>query len=170
MTGKQKAKGNGAERELSKFLTVTFGGNFMRVPNSGAYVGGANAFRRSTMTTNQLSLTKGDIIPPEFMPKLVLESKFYADFPFHALMTTGNVPQLDKWIEQTIDCVEDGDLWFVAFKINRRGWFTCFLGDLRDKFEIGNHALYSDGKKSYVVTELMPFFTTNKAVILDLSK
>lgn len=170
MTSKNKSKGNSAERELSKFLSATFGGNFMRVPNSGAYVGGANAHRRSSMTNNQLQLTKGDIIPPEFMPKLVLESKFYADFAFHALLTDGKVPQLDKWIEQTLDCVEDGDLWFVAFKINRRGWFTCFSHDLASKFVIGNHAVYSDGSKKFVVTELTKFFTDNKSVILDLSK
>lgn len=170
MTGKAKAKGNSAERELSKFLAATFGGNFMRVPNSGAFIGGKNAHRKANMTDNQISLTKGDIIPPDFMPKLVLESKFYADFAFHALLTDGKVPQLDKWIEQTLDCVEAGDLWFVAFKINRRGWFTCFPHELADKFVIGNHAVYSDGNKKFVVTELMKFFTDNKAPILDLSK
>jgi hypothetical protein len=170
VTSKQKAKGNGAERELSKFLSATFGGNFMRVPNSGAYVGGKNAFRKASMSENQMSLTKGDIIPPDFMPKLVLESKFYADFPFHSLLTDGKVPQLDKWIEQTIDCVEADDVWFVAFKINRKGWFTCFSADMAPKYTLGNHSVYNDGTKTFVVTDLMKFFTDNKTVVLELTK
>jgi hypothetical protein len=170
MTGKSKSKGNGAERELSKFLSATFGGNFMRVPNSGAYVGGKNSFRKATMSETQMSLTKGDIIPPDFMPKLVLESKFYADFPFHALLTDGAVPQLDKWIEQTIECVEAGDVWFVAFKINRRGWFTCFPQATAFNYKIGNHCVYNDGTTSFVVTGLNKFFTDNSAAILELCK
>lgn len=54
--------------------------------------------------------------------------------------------------------------------INRRGWFTCFPHELADKFAIGNHAVYSDGKNKFVVTELMKFFNDNKTVILELSK
>lgn len=170
MTGKAKAKGNSAERELCKFLTSVFLGSFMRVPNSGAFIGGKNASRKESMDEKQIALSKGDIIPPDFMPKLVLESKFYADFQFHALITEGKVPQLDKWIEQTIDCIQDGDLWFVAFKINRRGWYACFPEETAHHYTLGNHAVYCDGEKKFVVTELTNFFTTNKDKVLELAK
>lgn len=171
MTGKAKSKGNSAERELAKFLMATFGGSFIRVPNSGAYVGGKNAFRREFLSDGQVRNAKGDIIPPGHMPRLVLESKFYADFAFHSLLTPGNVPQLDTWIKQTVECVDPGDLWFVAFKINRKGWFTCMSYDvaMQNNFKLENHCVYSDGKNKYIVTELNQFFINNKDLILQLS-
>jgi len=170
MTGKSKTKGNSAERELCNILKENFGGSFIRVPNSGAYIGGKNAYRREFLSEGQVRHAKGDIIPPGFMPKLVLESKFYADFPFHALMTEGKVPQLDKWIEQTLDCVEAGDLWFVCFKINRKGWYIVYPSELAEKVVVGNHCSYSDGKNSFVITELTKFVSENKDIILELSK
>lgn len=170
MASAAKAKGNGAERELSKFLASVFSGSFIRVPNSGAFIGGKNASRKEVLSEGQTRTMKGDIIPPDFMPKLVLESKFYADFQFHSLLTEGKVPQLDKWIEQTIECVEPGDLWFVAFKINRRGWYACFPEELAHNYALGNHAVYSDGAKKFIVTELTNFFTTNKEKVLELTK
>lgn len=170
MTGKAKSKGNSAERELSKFLAGVFSGSFIRVPNSGAYIGGKNAGRKDVLSDGQTRTMKGDIIPPDFMPKLVLESKFYADFQFHSLITEGKVPQLDKWIEQTIECVEPNDLWFVAFKINRKGWYACFPNELAPNYTLGNHAVYCDGTNKFVVTELTNFFTTNKDKVLELSK
>lgn len=170
MTGKAKAKGNSGERELCTILKNTFGGSFIRVPNSGAYIGGKNAHRREFLSEGQVRHAKGDIIPPGHMPKLVLECKFYKDFAFHALITGGKVPQLDKWIEQTLDCVEAGDLWFVAFKINRKGWFICYSQDLAPQVAVGNHCVYNDGTNSFVVTELTKFVADNKDKILELSK
>lgn len=169
MPSKSKTKGNGAERELCQMLKTIFDGPFIRVPNSGAYIGGSNAHRKGNMSANQTRAAKGDVQPPDFMPKLVLESKFYADFPFHSLLTPGKVLQLDTWIEQTLDCVEPGDVWFVAFKINRRGWFTCFPHEMASNYVIGNHVVYNDGGKTFVVTELKTFFTDNKDAILRLT-
>ena len=151
-------------------MTTTFGGSFIRVPNSGAYIGGKNAHRRNNMSDNQTRAAKGDIQVPDFMPKLVIECKFYADFAFHSLLTDGKVPQLDKWIEQTLECTEMGDVWFVAFKINRKGWFICFPQNMASNYTIGNHAVYNDGKNTFVVTELTKFVADNKQAILDLSK
>lgn len=171
MPSKSKNKGSGAERELCKILAETYGGSFIRVPNSGAFIGGKNAHRRDVMSTNQVRGAKGDIVPPDHMPKLVLESKFYADFPFHSLMTDGKVPQLDAWIEQTLDCVEEGDIWFVAFKINRRGWFVCLPQERAATYTFGNHACYTDAKgKSFVVSDLQKFFKDNKDVVLEQTK
>lgn len=47
---KSKNKGNSYERDLGKFLAEVYGGSFIRSANSGAFVGGKNAFRRSTMS------------------------------------------------------------------------------------------------------------------------
>ncbi|WP_115746983.1 putative PDDEXK endonuclease [Escherichia coli] len=100
MTSKAKAKGNSWEREICKFLGETLGGNFMRVPNSGAYIGGSNTARKQKMAANQIAVTKGDIIPPDTMPKLNLEAKNYAEIAFHQIMY-GCCKQLDAWIDLT---------------------------------------------------------------------
>lgn len=166
---KSKNKGSGAERELCKFLGEVFDGSFIRSANSGAYVGGKNAFRKQTLSEGQVKNLKGDIVPPDFMPKLVLESKFYADFRFHQLMQPGPTPQLDTWIAQCLDAVDEGDLWMVAFKINLRGWYVavpeCFLKD----FVFGNHCMYTGEHGTFCVTDLKEFFTRNKDAVLKLS-
>lgn len=169
MPSKSKAKGNSAELELCKFFHEVFGGSFIRVPNSGAYIGGKNAFRREFLSEGQVRHAKGDIIPPGFMPKFVIESKFYADFPFHSLMTAGKVSQLDSWIDQTLDCVETGDNYYVAFKINRKGWFIVFPENTSTNYTIGNHCVYNNDKGKFIVTDLKEFVMANKDAILKLS-
>jgi hypothetical protein len=169
MPSKAKAKGNSGERELCKILAGIFEGSFIRVPGSGAYIGGTNAIRREYMSEGQVRHAKGDIQPPDFMPKLVLECKFYADFPFHSLMTPGAIPQLDTWIEQTLDCVEEGDVWYVAFKINRRGFFATVPFEGSEKYTFGNHSVYTGKHGKFVVTELSEFFTLNKDIILQIT-
>ena len=171
MTSKAKIKGNSWERDLAKFLRVLFGGSFIRVPNSGAFIGGSNAHRKESMSANQILAAKGDLQTPDFMPKLVLECKFYADFAWHSLLTPGNVPQLDGWIDQTKECIEAGDLWMVAFKINRRGTFICmdYATAYDNNFVLGNHSIYSNDNGKYIVTDLTELFEKNKDVILKLS-
>jgi hypothetical protein len=166
MPSKAKSKGNAGERELCKILSEVFNGSFIRVPGSGAYIGGINAVRREYLSAGQVRHAKGDIQPPDFMPKLVLEMKFYADFPFHSLITPGAVPQLDTWIEQTLDCVEKDDVWFVAFKINRRGFFCAVPFEGSQDYVFGNHCVYTGKHGKFVVTELNEFFTTNKDLVL----
>lgn len=171
MTSSAKIKGNSWERDLAKFLRVQFGGSFIRVPNSGAFIGGRNAHRKESMSNNQILAAKGDLQTPDFMPKLVLECKFYADFAWHSLLTPGNVPQLDAWINQTIECIQEGDLWMVAFKINRRGTFICMDHKVAvdNQFVLGNHSIYTNDKGKYIVTDLTELFTNNKNIILTLS-
>ena len=50
MPSRAKAKGNAWERDVAKHLSEVFNENFMRVPNSGAYTGGANVFRVDNLT------------------------------------------------------------------------------------------------------------------------
>lgn len=165
MTSKAKAKGNGWERDICKFLGKTLGGNFMRVPNSGAFTGGQNAFRRTSMSDTQVRNAKGDIIPPDHLTHLVIEAKNYKDFGFHLLMSE-ECKQLDKWIEQTLDAVDQGDVWFTIFKINRKGSYIAFERKLVEKHKLvlANHCVYKD----YIVCDFESFFTTNKDIILSI--
>lgn len=147
-----------------------FGGSFTRVPNSGAFTGGKNAFRRAKLSDTQNKLSKGDIITPDFMPHLVLESKFYAEFRFHQLLQPGPVPQLDEWITQCKDAVEDGDIWMVAFKINLKGWYVCIHEQFVADMKFGNHSVYRNATEGvFYLTDLKTFFDTNKSEILRLS-
>lgn len=166
---KSKNKGNEGERELCKILTGIFNGPFMRSANSGAYVGGKNAFRRGNMSENQVRNTKADIIPPDFMPMLVLEGKWYKEFRFHQLMQPGPQPQLDEWIGQTIEAVDPGDLWMVCFKINLRGWYVSVPELFFNDFVFGNHCMYTGIHGTSKVTDLKEFFNTNKDAVLRLS-
>jgi hypothetical protein len=98
------------------------------------------------------------------MRKLVIESKFYGEFPFHNLMKDEDVPLLDKWIDQAKTSAEADDFWVVVFRINRKGAFAVFDKCLMDRFLINNHVVYKD----HAITEFESFFSNNKDVIFGL--
>lgn len=165
MPSAAKAKGSSWERELCQFLIETFGGNFQRVPNSGAFVGGANFFRKDFLSEKQARMFKGDVIPADHMPKLVIECKFYKDFQFH-LLVKQNVILLDQWIEQTRECADANDVWFLCMKFNRKSSFILFEKKLMEHFIVGNHTVYNN----FIFTDLESFLTINKDKILELTK
>lgn len=165
MANASKNKGSGWERQLCEQLKETFNGNFQRVPNSGAFTGGLNFFRKETMSANQQKLMKGDIIPPDFMEKFVIECKFYADFGFHKMLREANI-QLDTWINQTIESANAEDFWILCIKLNNKGSFVVFDDKHLNDFKFLNHFRY----KNYVLTDLKIFLSDNKDKILELTK
>lgn len=166
---KSKTKGSTYERELCKYFGELFNGSFIRSANSGAFVGGFNAGRKAGLSKTQIAGQKGDIIPPDHMPKLVLEAKFYAEFRFHQLLQPGPVPQLDEWIEQCQDAIDSDDLWLICFKINLRGSYVAISESFCDTFTFGNHAVYENETGRYRVTDLKDFFGRNRDAILKRS-
>lgn len=168
---KSKSKGASGERELAKYLSEVFNGSFIRSNNSGAYIGGSNKHRKSTLSENQITSLKGDLVPPDFMPNLVIEAKSYADFRFHQLLEPGPVPQLDEWIDQCLETICDDDFWLVCFKITRIGWFVAVKQDFCENIVFDNYALYKQGPYgTFYVTDLKTFFEKNREEILRLSK
>lgn len=167
---KSKNKGNAGERELCRLFEGVFGGSFQRVFTSGAFTGGKNAYRRGILSDTQLKASKGDIITPDHLPRLVLESKFYAEFPYHQFVTPEPIRLLDEWIGQTLDAVDEGDFWMLAFRANRKPWAAAFDAALKDRFVLKSYIAYTskDGK-DYIVTNLIQFITDNKEVIEVLS-
>lgn len=163
MATKGKGKGNTGELLIAKFLTTLFGAKFMRVPNSGAMVGGKNAHRKLLMDETQISYFKSDLIPPSHMKRLVIESKFYKDFPFHKLGTDSNIAQLDKWIAQTLVTVEAEDIWFVVIRINHKGSFAVFDKKWLSTLVVKNHTRYFD----YVWCDFESLFKENQQIILE---
>lgn len=167
---KSKNKGSNYERELGKFLGELFEGSFIRSNNSGAFIGGKNSFRKKALSDTQVMSLKGDIVPPDHMPKLVVEAKFYADFRFHQLLQPGAMPQLDEWISQCREVVDAHDLWIICFKINLRGSYVAISKRFCDGMIMTNYSTYVDPKgETFYVTELKNFFTVNRQEILRLS-
>lgn len=129
MPSKSKAKGNAWELEVAKFLSETYSESFLRVPSSGAFVGGKNNFRKSTIDQAQLQSKKGDIHPPMGWKHFNLECKSYADFPFHQLWYA-DVKILDAWIQQQKDVEDVGDLNLILIKISRKEKWVVYQENL----------------------------------------
>lgn len=174
MTSRAKQKGNAWEREICSFLGKVLGGNFMRVPNSGAYMGGKNTFRKTYMSEGQQRAAKGDIIPPDELPKLNIEAKNYADIAFHQIIN-GNCKQLDGWIDQTEEPADEDDVSFTIFKITRKGSWTVFKASLLPSFNMEGLTFvtyrkgYGDASAcDYIVVDYEKFFTQNSEQVKEL--
>ena len=73
MSSKSKTKGKSWERDVCLFLSELYDESFIRVPGSGAFIGGSNQFRKETLSTEQIKLSRGDIIPPNDYPYFLVE-------------------------------------------------------------------------------------------------
>ena len=163
MTSKSKSKGNSWEREVAKHLTELYGEPFVRVPNSGAYIGGANTKRKEVLHEGQIRSFKGDIVPGQNFAKMNAECKSYQDFPFH-LVLTGDCKVLDGWLDQMMQVAEDDDLNILFMKFNRKGKFVCVqtcLTWVTDQF------LYYTSKnhQDWIIIEWNHFFKLNKDLL-----
>lgn len=160
------AKGKTAERELCKLLGEAFDGSFIRSANSGAFIGGSNAFRKETLSEGQIRGVKGDIIPPDFMPNFAIESKHYKDFAYHQLLV-GPVPMLDAWVDQHHEVLDENDFWLVAFKTNRKPWIAVIEARFADELISTNKLFYTTASGiKCVVCSLDDFLKHNRALVL----
>ena len=123
MPSKSKNKGSSFERDIAKRLSDLFGESFIRVTNSGAYIGGKNTARKDTLSEAQIRHSKGDIVPGPSFGRMNAEAKNYADFPFHQLFT-GSCRQLDGWIEQMLEVADEGDFNILFMKFTRKGTYV----------------------------------------------
>lgn len=164
MPSPQKQKGSGYERDVAKFLSTTYGESFIRAPGSGAYVGGTNQSRKEFLHEGQIRNFKGDIVPGQSFSKMNIECKFYADFPFH-LVLTGECKVLNSWIEQLMDVAEPDDLNMLFMKFNRKGQYVCVQSKLTwitDQFMYYTSAKHGD----WLIIESTHFWQHN----IDLVK
>ena len=161
MPSAAKQKGNAWERDVAKDLSETFNENFIRVPNSGAYTGGANVFRIDQLTEQQRRMMDGDIMVPPCLSRFKIECKNYKSFDFHQLFNVNKT--LDKWITQA----EFGLLWFLVIKVTRKGSFILFRKDISNKFLYKNYLLY---KQKYIITDYREFWVNNEDAIRRLNE
>lgn len=139
----------------------------MRVPNSGAAIGGKNQIRKMAMHDGQIRSFKGDIIPGQSFVRLNVECKFYQDFPFH-LLFTGDCKQLDKWIAQLLQPSDHGDLNILCVKINRRGTFVAV--EEKHGWTADNLVRYSSKDHgTWILVEFEHFFQKNSDLFRFLS-
>jgi hypothetical protein len=118
-------KGKTFEREVAKYFSTTYDDYFIRVPRSGAYVGGKNAARKESMTEGQIRSSKGDIIPPDHWTTFNCECKWYKDFSFH-LLFSGEYALADDWIREVRESQEPNDLNLILIKINYKGQYVMY--------------------------------------------
>ena len=161
MPSAAKQKGNAWERDVAKDLSETFNENFIRVPNSGAYTGGANVFRIDQLTEQQKRMMDGDIMVPPCLSRYKIECKNYKAFDFHQLFNENKT--LDKWIKQA----EFGLLWFLVIKVTRKGSFILFRKEISKHFSYKNYLSYKD---KYVITDYKEFWEKNADAIRRLNE
>lgn len=168
MPSPQKAKGSGFERECAKYLSDTYGENFIRnISGSGAYVGGTNNFRKKTLTEAQIRHAKGDIVPPDGFPLFNAECKFYGDLAFHQLLDSCS--QLETWLAQLMDAADPGDLNILFIKINRRGRFVAVQANLEWNHEC-SHVRYVSAKHGiWMIYTFENFFSLNQTNLKSFS-
>jgi len=167
MGAKSKRKGSAGEREVCRILSDIFSSSFVRVPNSGAAVGGKNVSRRQTLSKLQDRSFRGDIIPPDHLPRLVIEMKSQIEFRFHQLLQPGPCPILEEWIEQTLDILDPGDQWFVIFKITYKGLYVAIPDSECRDYVFENYCLYHGPNGCFRVTDMLSFFQTNREKIVE---
>jgi len=163
MTSPSKQKGGQWELEISKFLSDLYKDSFCRAPHSGAFIGGSNFHRKTSLSTNQAKSFKGDIVPPDSWDEFNAEAKNYAAFPFHQLLT-GKCKQLDTWIDQLMTVAEPNDCNILFVKITRKGSFVA----VQSKYTwiADNFILYtSTNHKDWVLIDFDNFFKLNKDLV-----
>jgi len=161
MASKSKEKGKRYERQVADFLSRQFDEKFIRVPNSGAFVGGKNAFRRQELADSRTTTFRGDIIPPDNW-NLVIECKNYEKITGGLTgLIAGDSKQLDKWLKELrgdageLESREQLDFHILFLKITRVGeWFIIPAPvSLIEEFKIPAAVYWFEGN-SYLIFDI----------------
>lgn len=126
-------KGKNFERDTCKDLESRFGGQFRRVPQSGAFFGGMNSIKNKDVREDAKDILCGDIITPPGFP--VIECKNYYDTPkLHNIVTNHGDATLDKWVDQArLESETSKREWVIIFKVTVYRGNSYIVVD-RDKF------------------------------------
>jgi len=123
MGNKSKRIGNTFEYEIRDVLREVTGDNsFERVPNSGAYFGGANQVRAITAREDLVEIMSGDLIcPPNW--RWVVECKNHEDVPYHQLFLGSGCKIIDEFLQQVSQDAETSSKEPLLFmKLRRKSW------------------------------------------------
>lgn len=164
MASAQKVKGSGWERDVAKDLTKMYRENFTRTIGSGAFTGGKNSVRKEYLTENQVRHHKGDVTPPDSFFKMNMECKFYKDLLFHQLFT--KCPQMNEWIDQTLDAEDEGDINIICIKINRKGKYVCI--ERHEKLLETTALHYHYNGRDWLIFDYDAFFELNRDIFKEI--
>lgn len=172
-----KNKGKAGERELADIMTKIFEEKFGRVFGSGAFMGGKNSHRRNNANSIQILASRGDLIPPESMPKLVVECKWHKSMSWHQFLQNKPIKILEQqntggWLQQCYNSVNEDEIWFLCMKFNNQGWFVLYEQQMAQKYGLSSNnkmVWYSEVfQKWYEITGLVDFFQINKEKIKEI--
>lgn len=167
MPSASKIKGSTFERDIAKYLSDLYKESFIRVPNSGAFIGGINTSRKEFLHEGQVRSFKGDIIPGESFTLLNIECKNYGDFSFHQLLTSCKM--LDNWLDQLMEVSDENDLNALFMKFNRKGRYIAVQQN--HHWDLVNYNIYQHHTHgTWVISELEHFFKLNSGLFKTLSQ
>lgn len=102
MGKKSKRFGKGFEYEVRDILRKATGiQSFERVPSSGAWIGGKNAYKAEFGRDDVTEIMAGDLICP-LNYRWCIECKNYVDLPIHQLFFGERCFNIDRFIEQVL--------------------------------------------------------------------
>lgn len=123
MGKKSKDYGKGFEYEVRDILREATGiMSFERVPTSGAWIGGANAYKAQTGRDDVTEIMAGDIICPEGW-RWTVEAKNHEDVPIHQLFLGEESKTINSFLAQVNDAAETaGKEPLLVMKWRRKGF------------------------------------------------
>jgi hypothetical protein len=131
-----KKKGNNNENECKKILNERFDGVaiFQRTPNSGAFVGGQNFYRKEQLNEEQNLLFVGDLYCNRKDLKFTIEHKAYAEASFWDLFNESS--DLHSWMKQAEHDAESvGKQPMLIVKYNNKKRIVYLKKDYIDSLE-----------------------------------
>lgn len=168
MSSKSKNKGKSWERDVANDLSALYKQSFIRVPSSGAFIGGKNNVRKEFLHEGQIRAMKGDIIPPFDWKHFNCECKNYGEFPFHQLIQ-GECKQIETWLSQLFDVADDGDLNILIIKITRKGKFIAVQASLKWNDSIPYFLYHSPNYGNWKIFDYDLFWKVNKNQVKKFS-
>lgn len=131
-----KKKGNNNENECKKILNERFDGVaiFQRTPNSGAFVGGQNFYRKEQLNEEQNILFVGDLYCNRKDLKFTIEHKAYAEASFWDLFNESS--DLHSWMKQAEHDAESvGKQPMLIVKYNNKKRIVYVKKEFMDEYQ-----------------------------------
>lgn len=186
-----KRKGKTGEQKIVNILKDVTQKSWVRVPNSGAFVGQTNRDRLKTLTKTQGFIQIGDVIPPDDLKyRFIIESKNYQNLDIHNLLNPGFSKQVNEWISELEYDVEscitlmgiDNVLGMLVINLTRKGmWVILNKGALR-VFKVApirfqNHLMFFRNPKKelyehnytreYILTDFKEYIEYNRDILFE---
>lgn len=149
-----KNKGNSFERKISNLFSERFKDflgiekGFRRNSDSGSFFGGSNVYRAKQHDLDNACF--GDLMCPKNF-KFSIECKHYKSAPSFQSVIAKEVPQWDKWIEQSEqDSINAGKDPLLIIKYNNVPEFIL----VKNKLEISEILTYK-GHYAYTLSDML---------------